>query len=65
MGKAKAKRDLRIPLHAVVYQHAQWWIAHCLELDLVAEGKTADGAIQDLMELSETQLSLGWWTEGP
>jgi hypothetical protein len=41
-----------------VYRHGKWWLAHCLELDLVADGKSPMAATQDLMELAETQLSL-------
>jgi hypothetical protein len=56
MSKLQNHRELRIPLQAVVYRHAKWWIAHCLELDLVAEGKTPARALKDLMELSTTQI---------
>jgi predicted RNase H-like HicB family nuclease len=50
------KTDCRIPLRAVVYQHGKWWIAHCLELDLVAEGDTPESALQDLIDLSSLQI---------
>jgi len=53
---ATTGNDLRIPLSAVVYQESRWWIAHCLELDLVAEGKSPDDAIQTLYRLTELQL---------
>ncbi len=56
MGKAKARAPLRVELRAVAYQQGGWWIAHCLELDLVAEGKTLVTAIQDVMDLSCTQI---------
>lgn len=56
MVKRSLQKDLRIPLRAVVYRHAEWWIAHCLELDLVAEGKTAEQALDDLLDLCVTQL---------
>ena len=45
---------VRLLLRAVVYQHEQWWIAHCLETDLVAEGKTPTAALDDLIELTGT-----------
>ena len=56
MGKDRGLRNFRVDLRAVVYSEGEWWIAHCLELDLVAEGKTPDQALRDLMELSETQI---------
>jgi hypothetical protein len=56
MAKTKAKTAFRIDLRAVAYQHGAWWIAHCLELDIVAEGRTPMEAIQDVMELSCTQI---------
>ena len=56
MANSRDRRELRIPLQAVVYRHAKWWIAHCLELDLVAEGKTPAQALKDLVELSTTQI---------
>jgi len=56
MARAKARRKLGIPLRAVAYQHGEWWIAHCLELDLVAEGRDPIHALQDLMDLSASQI---------
>ncbi len=50
--------DCRIPLRAVVYPHGKWWIAHCLELDLVAEGTTPESALQDLIDLSSVQIKM-------
>jgi hypothetical protein len=51
-----AKRPFSIPLRAVIYREGKWWIAHCLELDLVAEGPSPRRAFQDLMDLSLLQL---------
>lgn len=42
----------RLDLRAVVYREGEWWIAHCLEMDLVAEGKTPRQALRDLLEIS-------------
>lgn len=56
MVKANDKKMFRIPLRAVAYPHGNWWIAHCLELDLVAEGKTPEEAFRDLLDLSTTQI---------
>ncbi|MGA2034923.1 MAG: hypothetical protein ABSG68_21960 [Thermoguttaceae bacterium] len=57
MAKTKTKNAFRVELRAVAYQHGRWWIAHCLELDLVAEGKTPIAAIEDVMDLSCTQIA--------
>jgi hypothetical protein len=56
MPKSKNGHDVRIELRAVVYRHQRWWIAHCLELDLVAEGKTPAAALQDLIDISVSQV---------
>jgi hypothetical protein len=45
-----------IPLRAVVYREGKWWLAHCLELDLVAEGATPDDALRDLTDLTILQI---------
>ncbi len=50
------KADFNIPLSGIVYQEGKWWIAHCLELDLVAEGHTASEAIRDCLKLAVFQI---------
>jgi hypothetical protein len=57
MRKAATNQGFRIDLRAVVYRHGKWWIAHCLELDLVAEGRDPSSAIKDLVDISATQVS--------
>jgi hypothetical protein len=58
VGKAKNQnpRELRLDLRAVVYRHGKWWIAHCLETDLIAEGSSPARALKDLIELTATQI---------
>ncbi len=56
MARANEKKAFRIKLRAVAYRHGEWWIAHCLELDLVAEGRTTKDAIKDVMDLCCTQI---------
>ena len=56
MGKTRDRNGVRMDLRAVVYRHHKWWIAHCLELDLVAEGTTPENAIRDLIEISISQV---------
>jgi hypothetical protein len=55
-SNGRDKPDLRIPLRAVIYPHGKWWIAHSLELDLVAEGKNPESALQDLIDLMGIQI---------
>ena len=38
-------------LRGMVYRDGQWWIAHCLEMDVVAEGDSAIEAIRSAVEL--------------
>ena len=57
MVKAK-DNGFRVALRAVVYRHHAWWIAHCLELDLVAEGKRPVEALNDLRDIAVTQVDL-------
>jgi hypothetical protein len=54
---SKNSRTPSIPLSAVVYCEAGVWLAHCLELDIVAEGHNPTKALDDLMELAAFQIS--------
>ena len=40
----------------MLYPYRHWWIAHCLELDLVAEGNTPREAFENLVEISTLQV---------
>ena len=55
---AKNGSKLRINLSAIVYQEDAVCLAHCLELDIVAEGKDADDAIRSLISLCDTQIKV-------
>jgi len=48
---------VRLTLRALIYQEDSWWIAHCLELDLVAEGKTPVKAFENLQSLTALQVA--------
>lgn len=52
----KSTTDLSIDLRAVLYPQRNVWIAHCLEMDLVAEGPSADQALLDLLDLCAYQI---------
>jgi hypothetical protein len=49
---------LRINLSAIVYREDDGWLAHCLELDIVAEGKDGDDAIRSLISLCDLQIKV-------
>jgi len=50
------KNGVRLSLRALIYPENGWWIAHCLELDLVAEGETPLKAFEALQSLTELQV---------
>jgi len=47
-----------INLSAVVYREDNLWLAHCLELDIVAEAKTVDNAVSSLVSLCDLQIKV-------
>lgn len=52
----KQGRSLKLDLRAVGYREGKRWIAHCLELDIVAQGDTSEKALSNLAELCSTQI---------
>lgn len=40
-----------IELRGVIYREGPWWIAHCLEMDVAAEGDTPFEAVSSAAEL--------------
>lgn len=51
-----AKSMPRINLSGVIYHEGADWLAHCLELDIVAEGKTPAEAFRNVIDLCEFQI---------
>ncbi len=51
------KQSPRVSLRFVIYQEGEWWFAHCLELDIVAEGNTPKEALHDVLSLCSTQIA--------
>ena len=47
---------IRLTLRALIYQDDDWWIAHCLETDVVAEGNTPTKAFDNLQSLTAFQI---------
>jgi hypothetical protein len=46
----------RLDLRFVVYREDDVWLAHCLELDIVAEGASANEALRDALRLCAVQF---------
>lgn len=55
-GTAGQMERMRIELRGVVYPEDGWWIAHCLELDIAAEGETPTEAVGSLVSLCDYQI---------
>lgn len=48
--------SLRVPLRIVLYREGKSWLAHCLELDLIGDGRNQKTALKSLAEAIFTQL---------
>jgi predicted RNase H-like HicB family nuclease len=53
---AKIGSNLSINLSAIIYKEDGVWLAHCLELDIVAEGKNVEDACRSLVSLCDLQI---------
>jgi predicted RNase H-like HicB family nuclease len=47
---------IRLDFRVLIYRENDFWIAHCLETDLVAEGETVAQAIDSLIDISNVQI---------
>jgi len=47
---------LRLDFQVLIYQEGDFWIAHCLETDLVAEGASPKGALESLVDISNSLI---------
>ncbi|MCI0332691.1 MAG: hypothetical protein L0228_05670 [Planctomycetes bacterium] len=47
---------IRLDFRVLIYKEAEFWIAHCLETDLVAEGASVTEAIDYLIDISNVQI---------
>lgn len=58
MAKAanKSFEQLGIPLHGVVYRDGNHWVSHCLELDIVGQGRTPQSAFKNSLEMCMVQI---------
>ena len=53
---ADTGNGVKLNLRALLYREDNWWIAHCLELDIVAQGKSPVEAYLNLVELADYQI---------
>lgn len=58
-------RGLRIPLRIVFYRVSPKWVAHCLEFDLMGDGRTKREALDQLMEAMALQIEASLKYENP
>jgi hypothetical protein len=49
---------MSITLRGIIYPEEGVWLAHCLEMDIVAEGKTPEQALRDVIDLCNWQLQV-------
>ena len=49
-------KSFRIPLRAVLYKEGKNWIAHCLEFDVIGDGKNQESAIKNLCQAIFVQV---------
>lgn len=55
--KSRPKTEkLRISLRIVFYREAEFWIAHCLEMDVMGHDTEKKGAIKNLCEAMALQI---------
>ena len=47
---------IRLDFKILIYREDEWWIAHCLEMDLPAEGETLEKAMHNLVDLFKVQI---------
>lgn len=50
-------KKIRLEFRVLLYPEDGWWIAHCLEMDLPAEGKTPQEAVKNLMSIANVQIA--------
>jgi hypothetical protein len=51
-----ARTNIRLGLSVLIYPEDQWWIAHCLEMDLPAESSSPSEALDNLFDVANVQI---------
>lgn len=49
---------IQLTFRALIYREDDQWIAHCLETDIVAEGRTPTKAFENLSSLTAMQIDV-------
>lgn len=49
-------KNTQMELRVITYREEGVWLAHCLELDIVAEGQSSKQAVKDLVDLCVLQI---------
>lgn len=52
------RTTIRLDVKVLLYREDEWWIAHCLEMDLPAEGESREEALASLSELIRVRMSV-------
>ena len=53
---ASRTEKIRLDFNVLLYKEDSWWIAHCLEMDLPAEGTTPQEAIKNFLDIANVQI---------
>jgi predicted RNase H-like HicB family nuclease len=56
IGRYQRMSQIRLELSALIYQEDSVWIAHCLQMDIAAEGETPEEALTSLIGLVDCQI---------
>ncbi len=48
---------MALTVHLLLYPEETWYVAHCLEFDLVAQGKTPLDAFKNLLDAIDVQAA--------
>jgi len=65
-NRTNKKHPFRLTVRAVFYKtDDNQWAAHCLETDLVGYGKTQEASLENLIELTEMQISFALFKQDP
>ena len=58
MAETAARQDVSLPFHFDVLVEPQdgEYVAHCLQLDIVAAGQTREAAVSDVIDLIQAQI---------
>jgi len=52
-------------VHVIIYQEEDYYVAHCLEFDLVAQGNSREESFQNLLDAVELQTQYALETGNP